>query len=146
MDKLYKIVKEASEYYNTHPIQWFSIIAMDGDVTLRVSSEEFKKHPALLKDVKTIPKEQGISYRKEIEDIVVETFEHIPQEEDAFQNIYNNICELDAEWYLMDSIKWLMFDYWYNTANLMLKNKGKTWTQEQKKRLEQVKEAINYVE
>lgn len=146
MEELYEIVKRAREYYDDKPVDWFSIIAMDGDVTLRISCDEFKKHPELMKDVKMIEKSQGISYQKEIEKTIVESFEHIPQGEDIFSNVWNNICELDAEWYLPDSIKWLMFDYWYYLLDRMHRREVSGWTGEQLQTLKRIKEAIHYVE
>lgn len=145
MEELYSLVKSISKFYKENPIEWFSIIAMNGDIVLRMSADEFNKHPELLEKCNTERKEQGISFSKEMKDIIVQAFQHIPKE-DKFNDIFENICELDAEWFLPDSIKWLMFDCWMTTLETMLRIEHRKFTIEQQQKIQKIREAINYVE
>lgn len=145
MKELIALTEQIAEYYRTNPVEWFSIIAMDDDVILRMPPDEFAKHPELIEKCNAERKEQGISYSKEIKDIIIQAFKHIPKE-DKFKDIWDNIESLDAEWYLPDSIKWMMFDYWTTLAESIIRTNRNSFSYEQMTKLKEIKEAIHYVE
>ena len=145
MERLYKIVEETAEFYNSNPIEWFTIIAMDGDVILRMDVDEFKKHPELTRKCTVEEKEEGVNYSKEIRGGLVQSFMYVPKE-DKVKDIWNNILSLDAEWYLPDSIKWMMYDYWTTLCETQLRRQKKHFTMEQEMDLERIRKAIHYVE
>lgn len=145
MEDLYKIVEKTAEYYNSHPIEWFSIIAKDHNVILRMDVEEFKKHPELTRKCTVQEKETGLEYSKEIKGALVQSFMHLPKE-DKFKEVWDKLISLDSEWYLPDSVKWLMYDYWETLCGKLLWKKKKRFTAEQEEDLKRIRKAIHYVE